>query len=202
MDLNALFSFGSSFSRTPVCVSTKGLGWDANCRIVKRDYTGVILPLDLKQTSGRKWTDILNPCSVSMYFVSKRFIDLLDQNSITGWRAYPITITDKEGEEVSDYTGFSVEGKCGAIDYTKSEVSEKRRVPEGPLNRYYRGLYVGMDEWDGTDFFIPKDTLHMIVTNKVVEIIKNHKITNVVLKSLADYEIPEYALPKGFKPRV
>ena len=196
MNLNGLFTFGSAFSQTPVCVSNKGLDWDTNCRIVKGDYTGVVLPIELEQISGRKWTDILNPCSVGMYFVSKRFIDLLYQNNITGWRTYPIIIMDKDGKEVSDYIGFSIIGKCGAIDYTKSEVSEKRRVPEGPLNRYYRGLYVGMNEWDGTDFFIPKGTLHIIVTNKVVEVIKNHKITNIVLKSLADYEIPEYALPQ------
>jgi len=150
MNLNGLFTFGSAFSQTPVCVSNKGLDWDTNCRIVKGDYTGVVLPIELEQISGRKWTDILNPCSVGMYFVSKRFIDLLYQNNITGWRTYPIIIMDKDGKEVSDYIGFSIIGKCGAIDYTKSEVSEKRRVPEGPLNRYYLGLYVGMNEWDGT----------------------------------------------------
>lgn len=196
MDLNTLFIFGSDFSQVPVCVSNEGLDWDTNCKIVKGDLTGVELPIEFKQFSGKKWTDLLNPNSVSMYIVSKRFIELLEQNTITGWRTYPIIVLDKEGKEVNDYFGFSIIGKCGAIDYAKSKVYEKQLLPNGAKSKYYKGLPVGLDEWDNSDFFIPEGTLHIIITERVMQIIKKHKITNVVLQSLAEYEVAEYALPK------
>ena len=196
MDLNALFMFGSAFSQVPVCASNENLNWETNCRIVKGDYTGVELPIIFNQSSGRKWTDVLNPNSVSMYIVSKRFIELLEKNDITGWKSYPIIILDKEGKEVGGYVGFSIIGRSGAVDYTKSEVYEKQLVPNGTKSKYYKELHVGLDNWDGSDFFVPEGTLHIIITEKVMQIIKKHKITNVILQSLADYEVAEHALPK------
>ncbi len=196
MDLNTFFIFGSNFSKIPVCASNDELDWETNCRIVKGNYTGIGLPINFKQSSGRKWTDVLNPNSVSMYVISKRLVELLEKNNITGWKNYPIMLLDKEGKEVGDYTGFSIIGRCGAVDYAKSEIHEKQLVPNGTKSKYYKGLHVGLDKWDGSDFFIPEGTLQIIITEKVKHIIKKHKITNVVLQSLAEYEISEYALPK------
>ena len=196
MDLNTFFILGSSFSQVPICVSNEELNWDTNCRIVKGDYSGVEFPIIFKQSSGKKWTDVLNPNSVSMYVVSQRFIELLEENNITGWKSYPIKILDKEDKEISGYVGFSLIGKCGPVDYLKSEVYEKQLVPNGTKNKYYKGLHVGWAEWDGSDFFIPEGSLNIIVTEKVRQVIKKHKITNIVLQSLADYEICEFDLPK------
>jgi hypothetical protein len=197
MDLNTLFIFGSNFSQVPVCVSNEKLDWETNCRIVKGDYAGIELPIVFKQISGKKWTDVLNPNSVSMYIISQRFIELLEKNDITGWESYPIIIFDKEEKKVSGYVGFSVIGRSGAVDYTKSEIFEKQLVPNGSKSKYYKGLYVGLDKWDGSDFFIPEDTLDIITTEKVMQIIRKYKISNVVLQSLANFEISEYALLKN-----
>ncbi len=196
MDLNTFFTFGSNFSQVPICVSNKELDWETNCRIVKGDYTGIEFPISFKQSTGRKWTDILNPNSVSMYVVSERFIRLLEANNISGWKTYPITILDSAGREVNHYMGFSIVGKCGAVDYTKSTVYEKRLVPNGSISKYYKGLYVGLDKWDGSDFFIPEGTLYIIITEKVMQIVKKYKVTNIILQNLAEYEVAEYALPQ------
>lgn len=196
MNLNIFFTFDTSFSQVPICVSNKNLDWKTNCRIVKGDYTGVELPITFKQSSGKKWTDVLSPNSVSMYIVSKRFIELLEENNITGWKSYPITILDKKEKKISGYVGFSIIGRSGAVDYSKSGVYEKQLVPNGPKSKYYKGLYIDLDKWDGSDFFIPDGTLDIIITEKVMQLIKKHKITNTILQSLAEYEIAEYALPK------
>lgn len=200
MDINSFYIFGSTFSQVPVCASNEKLDWETNCRIVKGDYTGIDLPIIFKQSSGKKWTDVLMPNSVSMYVVSQRFIEMLEKNDITGWKSYPVTILDKEEKEISGYIGFSVIGESGAVDYSKSEVYEKQLVPNGPKTKYYRGLYVDLDKWDGTDFFMPQGTLNIIITEKVKQLINIHKITNTILQSLAEYELAEYALPKNTPP--
>jgi len=199
MDLKNFFMFDVGFSQVPVCAFNENLDWDTNCRLLKGEHIDLAFPIKFKQSSGRKWTDVLNPNSVSMYFFSQRFINLLEINEIKGWKNYPIIILDKKGNEISGYSGFSILGKCGKIDYSKSEVYEKRLVPNGLLSKYYKGLHVDWDEWDGSDFFIPKDTLHVVVSEKVKQIITKNKITNVVLQNLAEYEISEYALPKGIQ---
>ena len=165
MDINNFFTFSSSLYQAPICVKGKGHDWDSYCRILQGDLTSVDLPVEFKQVSGKKWMDILD-CSVSMYIVSTRFIELLEQHDITGWKTYPITLSDKTGVQVNGYTGFSVVGRCAPADYSKCETYEGRTVPTGSWNKYYKGLYVGLDEWDGSDFFIPEHTIELIITKK------------------------------------
>ena len=120
--------------------------------------------------------------------------NVLEQNNLTGWRTFPIQVIDKKGNEINGYHGLSITGRCGPIDYTKCEIIEKQRVPKGPLTNYYRGRYIGLDDWDGSDFFLPKDSFGVIITKKAANVIKKNKLTNVALENLADIEIPEYSL--------
>jgi len=129
--MNELFIFGTYFSQTSVCASNETLDWNISCKIVKGDLDRMKLPIEFKQSSGRKWTDVLNPSSVSLYLISKRFIDLLEQNYITGWKSYPVIIFDKTGRQNDEYCGLSIIGRGGSIDYSKSEVYEKQLVPNG-----------------------------------------------------------------------
>jgi len=197
MHLANFFNFGSTFSQVPICATNDKLDWETNCRIVKGDYTGVVLPVVLKQSSGKKWTDILRPNSVSMYIVSQRFLELLEKNNIIGWKTYPVTILDQENNMIYGYAGLSVIGRSGPFDYSKSKIFEKQLVPNGTKTNYYKGLYFDLEKWDGSDFFIPEGTLNIIVSEKVMQLIKKFKITNADLQSTAEYEIPEYALPKS-----
>ena len=50
---------------------------------------------------------------------------------------------------------------------------------------------MGLDQWDGSDFFQPKGDLEIIVTSKTAEIFKKNKISNVFLENLANVEIDE-----------
>ncbi len=100
-------------------------------------------------------------------------------------------ILNKKEEEIKAYHGFSVTGKCGPIDYGKSEIIEKRIGPGKPLIKYYKGTYIGLDKWDGNDFFIPEETIKIVVTKSVRDILRRSKLTNVCLKNLSDSEISE-----------
>ena len=114
---------------------------------------------------------------------------VLEDNHLTGWQTFAVRVLTKKGEEISGYHGLSITGRCGKIDYSKSEVITKRLVPEGPLAKFYKGLHVGLDKWDGSDFFLPEKYLGTIVTSRVAEILKREKLTNVRLENLADIEI-------------
>ena len=91
--------------------------------------------------------------------------------------------------EILGYHGFSVIGRCGPIDDKKAEICERQSVPTGPFYKVYKGLYVGLDKWDRSDFFIPNESMFFIVTNKAAEILQKNKVTNLVLKNLSNVEI-------------
>ena len=99
--------------------------------------------------------------------------EILEQNGLTGWKIFSVVVLDKKENEVTGYHGLSITGRCGPIDYTKCEIFEKRPVPTGPISKFFKGRYIGLEMWDGSDFFLPKDSLGIIVTKVVAEIIKN-----------------------------
>ena len=104
---------------------------------------------------------------------------------------------DKKGQEIQGYHGLSIVGRCGKIDYSKSEIIEKRLVPNAPLGKYYKGSYVSLDEWDGSDFFLPEKYFGIIITSRAAEVLKRNKLTNIRLENLAEIEMTAYALPKS-----
>ena len=110
-------------------------------------------PVIFKQDSGKKIHDILDTGSVCLLLISEKMKDVLEQNNLTGWKTFPVQVFDKKGNEIKRYYGFSVIGKCGPIDYTKCEIVEKRLVPTGPISKFFKGRYIGLETWDGSDFF-------------------------------------------------
>jgi hypothetical protein len=196
MDLNSFYLFGSGSSKTPVTVSSDDLVYETSREMARGNFSSVELPISFNQVSGKKWTDLLNPSSVGLYLVSSKFADLLDKNNISGWKSFPIVLKNKEGEIVTGYSGFSVIGESGPPDFSKCEVFEKQLVPDGRRTRYYKGLYIGLEEWDGSDFFVPRNTLFIVITARVKLLLEQASITNVVFQNLAEFDIAEYALPK------
>lgn len=171
-EFDNFFIFGSTFSKNPVCVSNQKLNFEEASQLVVGNHPNLNFPLKFKQTSGKKWTDILAPLSVGLYIVSKRFINILEENLISGWKTYSIKVFDKEQQENNEYVGLSITGKCGPIDYAKSERLFKQLVENGPKTKYVKGLYFDINSWDQTDFFIPKNTLSIIITKKVKDLLE------------------------------
>ncbi len=177
-----------NFTASPTILDSDPNASEIRWEIIRGNYKGIDFPLVFKQESGKKLVDILGTGWCSLYLISDRMKKALEANHLTGWKTYPVKIYDKKGNEVLGYNGFSIIGRCGSIDYNKSEIIEKRYVPNGPLCKLYKGFYIGLDKWDGSDFFMPFDTGHHIVTKKAAEVLKKHKF-NVELKNLADCEI-------------
>ena len=155
------------------------------------DYHGIVFPVSFRQGSGRKLTDILRIGCVWPFLISERLKHILEEHNFTGWKTFPVKVYDKNNVEIQGYYGFSVTGRCGPINYNKCEIIEKQILPEATLEKYYKGLYVGLDKWDGADFFLSAGYMGIIVTERVSDALKDSKL-NVNFKNLAEFESSEF----------
>ncbi|QQS28144.1 MAG: hypothetical protein IPM47_14890 [Sphingobacteriales bacterium] len=205
MKTKNFYSFGSKLSLSTVQAHPIGLKEfhpiDPNkkyfydeLRLVQGDYSDISFPVIFKQEYGKKLEDVLDTGWACLYLISDKMKTILEENGLTGWKTFEAKVLDKQGKEIEGYHGLSITGRCGEIDYNKSEIIEKRLVPNAPLGKYYKGLHVGLDKWDGSDFFLPEKYFGTIVTNRVAEVLKKNKITNVRLENLAEIETSDFDL--------
>lgn len=194
LDIGHFFWLTSKLSSSYVQVSCKELIDTGTSDLLTGNYQHFEFPLEFVYQSGHKWGDLLGTGWPSLFLISERMTTLMDVEDLTGWRTFPVIVTDKFSRSVHNYAGLSILGRCGPIDYTKSEIIEKRLVPEGPPGKYYKGLHVGLDKWDGSDFFLAEGTTHPIITQRAANIFKRNRLQNVRLRNLAVIETPDFAL--------
>ena len=163
-------------------------------KLILGNYADISFPIKFRQVYGKKLQDILDTGWPSLFLISEKMKAVLENNNLTGWKSYDIKVFDMLGLEIKGYFGFSVTGRCGPIDYSKSEIIEKRLVDKGPLVKYYRGLHVGLNEWDGSDFFLPEKYFGVIITQKAAETIKKSNLTNIRLENIAEIEMDDYTV--------
>lgn len=184
--MQVFFDFSSKFALNDFHASPINFNLDNKTKLITGDYIGIDFPVTFKQYEGKKLTDVLDTGFAGLYLISEKFKTILEENTLTGWKVYSIKLFDKKGIEVFGYHGFSVTGRCAAVDYGKSEIIEKRLVSHGPICKYYKGMFI--DDWDGTDFFTPERTLYTLITKKAANALKKNKITNFRLENLTDIE--------------
>lgn len=166
-------------------------------KLIKGDLEEYQQPIEFKQVDGKKLGDILDAGYPGLYLISKKLQGVLFEKHLTGWRTFPVNVCDKEGYEILGYQGLSVTGRSGPTYYKQSQIIEKRRVPTGPICRFYKGVFV--DHWNGTDFFTPEGTYQIFVTSKTAELLVKNKITNLCLENLADSEISVQSVKPEFR---
>ena len=188
MEITEFFDFRSKFVTTTFQASAIGIPIGAHDDLIVGKYTGLDFPIIFMQEYGHKLTDILDTGYPPLYLISDRMKTILEENDLTGWKCFPVRVFDKKKKEVLGYHGFSIVGRCGPIDHKKATIIEKRLLPEWPLRKYHKGLYVGLDKWDGTDFFIPENSAWPIITKRTADLLKKNKITNICIRNLADIE--------------
>ena len=201
MDIKDFFEFGSKAVSSTLQVHPLNLSFERDenqlddvLRLVLGEYENILFPVVFKQEYGKKLQDILSTGTASLYLISDKMKTAFEDNRLTGWKTFDVKVLDKQGQEIHGYHGLSITGRCGKIDYSQSTIFEKRLVPEGPLGRYYKGLYVGLDEWDGSDFFLPERYFGTVITSKAADVLKKSKFTNIMLENLADIEMNEFTV--------
>ncbi len=194
MEIKDFFCFRSRCSSSILQAGPIGLKEDKNginghTNLIKGNYDEIDFPVIFKQEYGKKLADILGTGHASLYLVSDRMKSILEDHQITGWKTFPIKLYDKKKNEILGYSGFSVTGRCGPIHDELAEIVDRQSIPNGPIYQVYKGLYVGLDEWDGTDCFIPDKTSFIVVTKKIKTLLTDNKITNLEFKNLMEIEI-------------
>ena len=91
------------------------------------------------------WTDR------SLLIVSDRVVEVLNDNKLTGWSTYPVTLTNRDDEILNGYCGLAITGRCGEIDNSRCQIVPKQ-YPAGEFP-VYRGIYFDESTWDGSDIF-------------------------------------------------
>jgi hypothetical protein len=164
-------------------------------RLLKGDLSDFKFPIVFKQADGKILHDILDTGWASLYLISDNMKNILLENNISGWKSYPIKLYDRKNNEIQGYNGFSIIGKCNAkAKFRKDSMFEKRLIINGPLAKYYKGLNIDFTKWDGSDFFIPKGSLRIVITQNLQDIILNHKLTNVNIRNIKDIEVSDFKI--------
>jgi hypothetical protein len=138
------------------------------------------------QEANFMWTDL-----VFMSVISSSIQTLLMQNDITGWKTYPVEVFDRKGMPLPEYHGFSVIGKECRRNRSRSQVLTKQAVPSGEPFEVYKGMYFFEEDWDGSDIFLVQNNM-VVVTERVRNLFKKSKVTNVKLIPLAEVEMDVY----------
>lgn len=162
----------------------------ASRRLIKGEYGTIEFPIVFEHKEGKNFTDILDTGFPSLYLISNRLKILLEDNCYTGWKTYPTIFLDKKGNEIKGYHGFSITGRSGPKDYTKSEIIKKQDPMYAPTFECYKGFTIDESLWDGSDFFLLENTVWILVNESVANMLINNKVSNVVLPFIEDIEIP------------
>ncbi len=178
----------STFQAHPVGVKTKEGGIGDYEKLTLGDYSNITFPIVFKQEYGSRLEDILDTGTAILFLISDKMKTILEDNKITGWKIFPIRVYDKGENEVEGYHGLSITGRCGPVNYNKSEVIIKSLIEGGEKSRYYKGFYAGLDDWDGSDIFLSRGLFSIIVTQRVREIVKKEKLTNARFENLSEVE--------------
>lgn len=143
-------------------------------------------PIPFRRHMGRRLYDVIGTGFPSIKLYSPRAIECL--RPFSGWRGYPVRVVDKSDQAINDYQILAITGRCGPVQYDRSEVRQERLVPEGPIGPIYYGLYFDEDSWDGSDLFLPEGTSYFIVVEQVRKALLDAKITNIQFTRLTEFQ--------------
>ena len=101
MGINDFFKFNARMTTSIFQAGSVNLKRDVNkdfqeWDLVKGNYAEIDFPVVFKQDYGKKLTDILGTGWPSLYLISDRLKKILEDNELTGWKTFPITVYDKK----------------------------------------------------------------------------------------------------------
>ena len=174
--------------------------WSLEYQLIRGEYTGLEFPIVFRHypdSCGKKFRDVLDVGGLDPFLISDRLKGLLETHGFTGWKTYPIVIWDRKNNQVSGYHGFSVTGRCGKIDWSRAEIAAR----EYTFDKYHKGVPIDLNTWDGSDFFVPVEGYSLtVITKRVQEVLKAHKISNLELRKLTEQiRDIKYAIPRHTK---
>lgn len=143
-------------------------------------------PLLEYELGAKRPGDFVVPTSVGPIISSRRVVDLLQSEKITGVEFYPVVLRGRKGEIHDDYFGWTVKGRAGPIDWAQYQVVV-RKFPGGKFP-YRKGFAVDMTRWDGSDVFMAEgNRVVTLVTRKLERLWSKAKLRDHSLESILEY---------------
>ncbi|MEW6179160.1 MAG: DUF1629 domain-containing protein [Chloroflexota bacterium] len=194
LDYNKLYRLDDPLASRPLRLSDEGYSdWLTKGQAIElfRGRLKLDTPLRLGAYRGGQATDFLWSGLTPLVCISERVSELLRMNKITGWTTYPVEVYGRRGEPLPGYHGFAVTGNECRRDRSRSQILTRQAVPGGEPFKVYKGLYFYEEDWDGSDIFLIRNH-GIVVTQKVHNLLKKSKVTNVQLIPLVEVEIDVY----------
>jgi hypothetical protein len=176
------FLLENAFSRRSLHLDVldKEIDQDVAVRILRNE---LVWPTSIRfspQDKVFRTVDLVGSTLVNLELISQKFKDVLESNAMTGWITYPVSILDREGNQISDYYGLAITGRCGPVLWDESErVILPRPVPQGRESEGWRGLPFDENTWDGSDLFVPGNSNFVIASPRAKAILEKSRLSNV-----------------------
>jgi len=197
MEYDQIYTFGNKLIRGAYhCIQINKEALIDDIQLLKGELK-IDEPIEYGYLIGKNIYDMVGTgCSVQL--LSYKITNILREHQITGWKTYPAILYDKKGNEVKEYSIFSITGRCGPVDWSKSEAFIKDPfVPGGSAANMLRGLYPDLDTWDGSDVFMTRgDSVWTFVTKKVRDLLVKNEATNILMEKITEKEMLDPRLPE------
>jgi hypothetical protein len=145
-------------------------------------------PVVFRGFMGGPVADILWTSLPPMVCISEKVVNLLEENRFNGWSTYPVEVSDRKGNTLTDYHGFAIMSYAGERDRSRSPIIEREPIAlGGKVRKVYKGFYFDENKWDGADIF-RVHTSWLVVTKAVRDAFIKSKIRNVEFIALPDEE--------------
>ena len=136
-------------------------------------------------TSGRRKTDFIGDDLAPL--ISEDAYEVFKKYRFSGWSTYPVKIIDRQSNVFPvKYFGLAILGRSGPMDMTRG-VKETFKQKDGKLAILSMdGLFFDLESWDGSDFFVLKDSGFLLVTKRVVDALKCSGLVGWTERELKD----------------
>lgn len=150
-------------------------------------------PLRFESHLGRKPCDLMATGYAGLYLISEQLYKLLVNGGFTGWKIYSVEVFRRNGELLPGYFGWSITGRCGSIDESKSaSIITYPKHSRGRSVKMLKGLVFDPSSWDGSDIFLSHGGgRYPFCTHRVARAIKDSAISNVNQIRSNEYMYPE-----------
>lgn len=145
-------------------------------------------PIEYRYYMRSRCKDLMATGIPGRYLLSNRVVEALHNGKFTGWTTYPVAITNKTGGPILGYHGFSITGRCGPRDASRSE--KVRKQYRGGVSWELKGLYFDEKSWDGSDIFMPQGTAYICMREAVHDAIAALKPENIKFRRLTEITAP------------
>ena len=195
MDFEHLYSLGDASIRGALHVNPRDNINDPYA-LLRREVIPTE-PIVFKYSMGGEPKDLISTGHAVLYLLADRVFEIFRENHFTGWASYPVVIYGKKGELITGYQGLAISGKCDPLDNSRSQrILKDPLTPKGKPYYALLGLYFDLNTWDGSDFFVPRSTGYIFVTERVKEAIEKAKMKNFEFKRLTEIERNEALVKK------